>query len=172
MVMKTSTELHTDAGSEGRKSAHKRTESAAWPQRILFASDGSVPAARAADMIAAIVPSGATVRALTVASLEFVPYDGEWGPLSDEPERQARLKAVVEAAFGQPMKKLKSADCKLEKKTRLGNPGEQILYEIREWHPDLVVVGRAGLGGIAKLLLGSVSEHVVKHSRVPVLVVP
>jgi nucleotide-binding universal stress UspA family protein len=123
-------------------------------------------------MLAALVPSGATVRVVTVAGLEFVPYGGEWGPLSDEPERQARLKAIVETAFGQPLQSLRFAGCTLEKKTRLGNPAEQIMDEIREWQPDLVVVGRTGLGGMVRLLLGSVSEHLIKHSHVPVLVVP
>ena len=143
-----------------------------WPQRILLAADGSSHSARAADVLAAMVPVGATVRVLTVAGLEFVPYRSQWGPLSDEPERQERLKSIVENAFGTPLEHLRRANCRLEKTTRLGNPAEQIMDETREWRPDLVVVGRSGLGGMAKLLLGSVSEHLVKHAHVPVLVVP
>ena len=37
---------------------------------------------------------------------------------------------------------------------------------------DLLVVGRRGRGGLASRLLGTVSEHVVRHARVPVVVVP
>jgi nucleotide-binding universal stress UspA family protein len=37
---------------------------------------------------------------------------------------------------------------------------------------DLLVVGSRGRGGLAKRLLGTVSEHVVRHAQVPVVVVP
>ena len=36
---------------------------------------------------------------------------------------------------------------------------------------DLVVVGARGLGGVKRLLLGSVSENVLRAARCPVLIV-
>jgi nucleotide-binding universal stress UspA family protein len=36
---------------------------------------------------------------------------------------------------------------------------------------DIIVVGRRGRGGVAELLLGSVSHELVLHSRIPVLVI-
>ena len=37
---------------------------------------------------------------------------------------------------------------------------------------DLVVIGRRGVGGFQRLLLGSVSEHVARHAPCPVVVLP
>jgi nucleotide-binding universal stress UspA family protein len=52
-----------------------------------------------------------------------------------------------------------------------GVPGTTILEAAAELQPDLIVVGTQGLTGLAHFLLGSVAEHIVRHSRVPVLTV-
>jgi len=53
-----------------------------------------------------------------------------------------------------------------------GNPAEMILAEADAIKADLIVIGSRGLGGVRRLLLGSVSQAVVKGARVPVTVVP
>jgi len=40
-----------------------------------------------------------------------------------------------------------------------------------EVNADLIVVGTHGRTGLAHVLFGSVAEHVVRHSRIPVLTV-
>jgi nucleotide-binding universal stress UspA family protein len=146
--------------------------SGAWPRKILLACDGSKHSTKAADVVASMVSPGSKVRVITVQSYEFASYTGEWGPLSDESERKERLNSIIEQVFHGPLELLKKADCEIERISRLGNPAEQILEEVGEWHPDLLVAGRAGMGGMSRLLLGSVSAHLVKHSPVPILVVP
>jgi nucleotide-binding universal stress UspA family protein len=37
---------------------------------------------------------------------------------------------------------------------------------------DLVVIGRRGLGGFKRLMLGSVSENIARHAPCPVVVMP
>ena len=54
---------------------------------------------------------------------------------------------------------------------RFGNAGDDIVGEIADWHPDLVVIGKRGLRGVQRWL-GSVSERVIHRANVPLLVVP
>jgi len=52
-----------------------------------------------------------------------------------------------------------------------GEAGEAILDAASAEGVDMIVVGTRGRGGMERLLMGSVSEHVVRHASVPVLVV-
>ncbi len=52
-----------------------------------------------------------------------------------------------------------------------GEPGESIVEAARAESADLVVVGSHGRGGVGRLLIGSVSDHVVRHAPCPVMVV-
>ena len=52
-----------------------------------------------------------------------------------------------------------------------GTPASEIVAAARAFDADLVVVGARGRGGIERLLLGSVSERVLRDARRPVLIV-
>jgi len=52
-----------------------------------------------------------------------------------------------------------------------GDPGESIVDAARSEQVDLVVVGSHGRGSVGRFLIGSVSDHVVRHAPCPVLVV-
>jgi nucleotide-binding universal stress UspA family protein len=52
-----------------------------------------------------------------------------------------------------------------------GDPGGSIAAAAEAEHADLVVVGTRGRSGAGRMLLGSVSDHVVRHATCPVLVV-
>jgi len=47
-----------------------------------------------------------------------------------------------------------------------------VLQMAREWKAKIVVLGSHGRSGLTKLLMGSVAEEVIRHSPVPVFVVP
>ena len=53
---------------------------------------------------------------------------------------------------------------------RRGAPASEILSVAKEWRADLIVVGTHGQGGVARLLVGSVAEAVLRHAICPVLV--
>jgi nucleotide-binding universal stress UspA family protein len=52
-----------------------------------------------------------------------------------------------------------------------GNAADKILETAERLNVDLIVVGSRGLRGLARFLLGSVSEKVARHSNKPVLIV-
>jgi nucleotide-binding universal stress UspA family protein len=55
---------------------------------------------------------------------------------------------------------------------REGSAEDEILSVAEEVGADLIVVGTHGRRGLTRALLGSVSESVLRDSKVPVLVVP
>lgn len=61
-------------------------------------------------------------------------------------------------------------DVPVERTVVIGGPAQSLLEAAKD--ADLVVVGRRGLGGFGRLLLGSVSDHVVRHAETTVVVVP
>jgi nucleotide-binding universal stress UspA family protein len=58
----------------------------------------------------------------------------------------------------------------VERRVVGGGPAAGLLDAARD--ATLIVVGRRGLGGFRRLLLGSVSDHVARHAPCPVVVMP
>jgi nucleotide-binding universal stress UspA family protein len=56
--------------------------------------------------------------------------------------------------------------------TDYGSTADGIIHCAKEFAADLIVIGTHNRHGLDRLLMGSVAEHVVRHSHVPVLVVP
>jgi nucleotide-binding universal stress UspA family protein len=52
-----------------------------------------------------------------------------------------------------------------------GGPAAEILKIGRRWHPDLIVIGTHGRGGVSRFFMGSVAEDVVRRASRPVLTV-
>jgi nucleotide-binding universal stress UspA family protein len=52
-----------------------------------------------------------------------------------------------------------------------GNAGDTIVKDAQQWPADIIVLGTHGRRGMARLLMGSDAEHVVRHATVPVLLV-
>jgi nucleotide-binding universal stress UspA family protein len=51
-------------------------------------------------------------------------------------------------------------------------PGQNIARFAKEKHVDCIVIGSRGQGAVRRTLLGSISDYVLHHSKVTVVVVP
>ena len=113
----------------------------------------------------------------TYAPMETEPIGGGSGEASSPPEwideYMTKLRANDEKMLSQALEEAKKLHpgLKIASKLLWGRPGKVIVSEAEEGGFDLVIIGSRGLGGLAGLVLGSVSQHVVNEARVPVLVV-
>jgi len=84
-----------------------------------------------------------------------------------ESERRGQFEKVLERAATQLDDKI----TRVTQSTPTGDPANEIVAAAAGYDTDLIVVGARGLGGMARLLLGSVSEKVLRYARCPVLIV-
>ncbi|CAH1782031.1 unnamed protein product [Owenia fusiformis] len=52
------------------------------------------------------------------------------------------------------------------------NPGTAIVHYAEELKGTMVVMGSRGMGAVRRTFLGSVSDYVLHHAHIPVLVIP
>lgn len=69
-------------------------------------------------------------------------------------------------------KKMCDEEAEFEVKLISGKPGEAIIEAMKECGADVVVMGSRGLGAIRRTFVGSVSDYVLHHSPVPVIICP
>ncbi len=67
---------------------------------------------------------------------------------------------------------LTNAGLKVETTILEGAADEQIISYSKEHGVDLIVISTHGYGGVKRLLLGSVTDRVIRSCEVPVLVIP
>lgn len=91
------------------------------------------------------------------------------GAPPDDP-RQGR--AVLGPKVDQVVKRLEDAGCKAKPKLVFGPVIPTILDQIDTLKPSLVIVGSYGHGALHDLVVGSVTNSVLRSCLCPVLVVP
>ena len=139
-------------------------------KKILVATDGSENAVRAASYGVNIAKAtGADVYALYVISTEHAVTTRTVMGWSEAFEEYLANKGGVATAY---VKKLgEEAGVKVEPVFMKGVPAEKILEYAEESNIDLIVMGTHGLTGIKRFLIGSVAENVIRHSKVPVMII-
>jgi nucleotide-binding universal stress UspA family protein len=142
---------------------------------VLIATDGSDPATRAATRACQLVRAPDRITLLTV--LTEMPGDDAGGLEGSvyTPEEQERLWQEALAEAGEELTRAAVAvaapGAQILRRIEYGDAAGAITKVAADDAVDLIVVGSHGHTGLARVFLGSVSEHVVRHAPCPVLVV-
>ena len=170
--------LATDGGTRYRVMVTRRTERRVeemsfFPRTILLATDGSDEADLATQAAAEL--SKATASEVHVTYV--LPTEADLiGPhaytdeiresLIEQAERDAR--SLLEGRA----ERVRSEGGKVaETHLRVGRPDKEIVRLARVLGVGTIVLGSRGLGALDRMLIGSVSESVVRHAHCPVYVV-
>ncbi len=151
--------------------------SGARPLRhILVAIDGSEPAQAAAEFVARLpLDPALTVQVLGVVERPRFPSTAPAALAAHLRAAVEQLVAERTSALGPALEQ--AADAfgpgapRVERRIAVGDPTDQIVRAADTTDTDLVVVGARGLGALKRLLLGSVSEAVLRSAERSVLIV-
>lgn len=138
---------------------------------IVVAVDDSEPS-DAATAVAALLKreANATVcAAYAYDTTQLYQNAGNFGFNPEELEEEMRDdgSTIVQAAMSRAKLPADTPVAVVE-----GEPVAAILHVAEERHATLIVTGTHGRRGIRRFVLGSVAEHLVRSSPIPVLVVP
>lgn len=139
-------------------------------KEMLVPVDGSENALRAVRYALGLAEKlDARVRLFYVFPVSSVEIIGMAGMSRDDIERAAQ--AAAQRVFDKLHAEIGETSVKLDDETSIGDPAEEIIRCTEDDTDLMVVIGRRGLSRIQSLLLGSVSEKVVRHAHSPVTVI-
>ncbi|MCO6511213.1 MAG: universal stress protein [Aridibacter famidurans] len=147
--------------------------------RVLVATDGSDYSNAAIDkcagMLAFAEPS--VVRVISIveplAPVGVEPFGVSTNYYAEaEKEAEKNAEDVVATASKRLKEKLEGRDVTVENEVFFSRSTKGAIVEDAEnWNADLIVVGSHGYGFVKRMLIGSVSDAVVKYAPCSVLVV-
>lgn len=139
------------------------------PQHILVGYDESPQAEAALEHALVAFPNADIVVAHVTDPTEFLTEGDEYGQFFSEStyevvkEAAKRMLAEAESIADRHGREIRTEEL-------VGAPGRELVRFAREHDIDHIVVGGHGRTGVSRVLLGSVSEMVVRRSPVPVTV--
>ncbi len=140
-------------------------------KEILVPVDGSENSIRAARFAMEMAQAmGIGVRLFYVFPAASVEVIGMAGMSRADIDQAAQ--ASAQRAFDKTREGLGSDLIdKVEQETSIGDPAEEIIRYTEDDSTTLVVLGRRGLSAMKSLMLGSVSDKVIRHAKSPVTVI-
>src|SRR5258708_1697134 len=139
--------------------------------RIVVGTDFEPPARAALDWAIDLArPLGASILVAYVFDLPLVGLPD--ATLMVGPETAARLSEQGQAGLNAELARVRDRGVPIEGVVRQGDPRDIVPLLAASEQAGVIVVGSHGRRGLARALLGSVAEGVVRQSSIPVVVVP
>jgi nucleotide-binding universal stress UspA family protein len=145
-------------------------------KKIMIATDGSACSKLAADkgIEFARLTEGKVYAVHVLSNAYLSAMDGEaypsmglnpWESIQEEFQKQGQ-QAVDYVKDRGEMKGVSVEPVLLE-----GNPSEELIRYAEKEKMDIVIMGTLGKTGLDRFLLGSVTGNVIRHSKIPVMVI-
>lgn len=140
-------------------------------KKILVPLDGSELAEQVLPQVSQLAGcTGAEVVLLRVPSEPVYDY------LVPDPDIAVEMRSDIETAaqvyLDEIASELRAMDLKVSALVVWGAPVQDTILEVaRQIHADLIAMSTHGRSGVARLVIGSVADDVVRHAPVPVLLV-
>lgn len=139
--------------------------------KILVCTDGSEQSLRAVRKTADIVSDYKNAQVTVLHVEESISHPYEIPSVEHSPEGHKRLEDEHKRVMAEAAKIFEEKNIKADVALRQGHPVSTILEMASKESFDLIVLGNRGLGGLKKLILGSVSNAVVQETDASVLIV-
>jgi nucleotide-binding universal stress UspA family protein len=137
---------------------------------IVVGVDGSGHSRKALERAAAeAVAHGAPLTVLVVHQAVRDVY-GSASHYQDDAAKTEKAKEAAQADTDQVLAGLTTKPTSVMVTAVHGLPADELIKASQG--ADMLVLGRRGMGGFARLLMGSVSDQVARYAHCPVLIIP
>ena len=143
------------------------------PEIVMVALDGS-------ELSEAVVPLASTIAAKMNAELQFVRVSpmayhsamGDAGIYYTSPVSYSRAADFAGEYLEPFVERAKLAGIDASMRTPTGSPANTLIAVADENKNTMIVIGTRGQSGFKRLIVGSVTDKVIRSSSHPVLVIP
>jgi len=134
-------------------------------EKILVPYDNSIHAKRALSKALTL----ASLTKSTITLVHVIEYHGAMSKIV-EPYKETLINHVKKFLNDIEKDGFKK-NIKIEEKILYGNPSEEIINLMKKKKFDLIIMGKRGVTKVTGPTLGSVSNALVQHSKIPVMII-
>mmetsp|Transcript_118394 Transcript_118394/g.166402 ORF Transcript_118394/g.166402 Transcript_118394/m.166402 type:complete len:140 (-) Transcript_118394:45-464(-) len=135
--------------------------------KYMLSTDGSPHSKNALTMLAKLMKEEDELVVFSVGQVEDHFWESDEQKAAHHERARAYHEKIVEKTIAEANEAgIKSATGKVA----IGQAREEILHHAEAEAVDVIAMGARGLGAVKRLLLGSVSDHVMKNAKCNVLI--